>query len=131
MHRRCFYSRLVIETRKRRLQRLEKNANSDISSSSEDGNEHIQDVQYSTLTTNNIFSVLDDDLSGYNEYHDDEDDSVDQSPPLYNGRRLSSMKSMKLLMDLLISDINLDKKNILCLLQLIKFILPQPKKKQQ
>ncbi len=89
-----------------------KNANSDISSSSEDGNEHIQDVQYSTLTTNNIFSVLDDDLSGYNEYHDDEDDSVDQSPPLYNGRRLSSMKSMKLLMDLLISDINLDKKNI-------------------
>jgi hypothetical protein len=141
MYQKPFYSRRVIEKRKRRLRCLEKSSNySDMSCSSEEENNHIQDTQYSTLTTDNIFPIIEDDLSGYDEYHDDghdntetsndiEDDSRDRSPPLYNGSRLStmkSMKSMKLLMDLLISDVNLGKKNILGLLKLIKFILPQP-----
>jgi hypothetical protein len=138
MYRKCFYSRRVVEKRKRRLQRLGKNAHySDISSSSEDENDYIQDTQYTASTTNDTSLVLDDDLCGYNEYHDDEhdntktsndieDDPLDRSPPLYSNSKLSSMKSMKLLLDLLISDINLDKRNMLRLLKLIKFILPQP-----
>jgi hypothetical protein len=117
MYQKPFYSRRVIEKRKRRLRCLEKSSNySDISRSSEEENNHIQDTQYSTLTTDNIFPII-------------EDDSRDRPPPLCNGSRLStmkSMKSMKLLMDLLISDVNLGKKNILGLLKLIKFILPQP-----
>jgi len=138
MYQRSFYSRRVVERRKRRLQRLERNVNDfDISSSSEDENDRVQAAQYSTSTINNNFPIFDNDLSGDKLYHDDEhdntktlndieDDSLDQSPPLFNGSRLSSMKATKLLMDLLISDINLDKRNILRLLKLIKFILPQP-----
>ncbi len=138
MYQKSFYSSRVIEKRKRRLRRLEKRSNySDISSDSEEENQHIQETQYSTSTTSNIFPIITDDLSGYDDYHDDEHDntemlndivgnSCDQSPPLYDGSKLSFMESIKLLMDLFISDVNLDKKNILRLLELIKSILPQP-----
>lgn len=140
MHRNLFYSRRVIEKRKQRLRRSEKRSiHLDISSNSEEENQYIQEQEYSTSTTNNIFPISTDDLSNYDDYYDDEhdnteisngivDDYCDSSPPLYEGSKLSVMKSMKLLMDLLISDANLDKKNILCLLKLIKSILPQPNK---
>jgi hypothetical protein len=138
MYQKSSYSRRVVEKRRRRLRCLEKKSNySDISSGSEEENQYFQETRYSTSTTSNIFPVIKDHLSGYDNYHDDEhdntetsngilDDSCDQSPPLYVGSKLSVMKSMKLLMDLLISDMNLDKKNILRLLKLIRSILPQP-----
>ncbi|CAF1623277.1 unnamed protein product [Rotaria magnacalcarata] len=140
MYRKCYYSRRTIEKRARRLRRLEKNVSySDISSNSEDENDHhVQDTQYSKSTTSNSPLTLDDDEAcDYEAYHDDEhdntkkandiqDDFLDRSPPLYNNSKLSSMKSMKLLMDFLISDVHLDKRNILRLLKLIKFLLPEP-----
>ncbi|CAF1032580.1 unnamed protein product [Adineta steineri] len=142
MYQKTFYSRRVVERRnekrKQRLRRLEKRSNYlEISSDSEEENQHIQETQCSTATTNNIFPTIIDDLSCYNNYHDDEHDNThilnnivdnfnDQSPPLYNDSKLSLKESMKLLMNLLISDINLDKQNILRLLKIIKCILPQP-----
>jgi hypothetical protein len=76
-------------------------------------------------------------LNNYDNYHDDEYDNTDDlngvhydawdhSPPLYNGCRLSIMKSVRMLMDFLISRINLDKQNFINLLKLIKKILPIP-----
>lgn len=137
MYRGSFYSRRVVEKRKRRLRRSEQSSNySDVSSNSEEENDNIQDIQYSTLM-NNIFPTITNDLHDGDDYHDDEYDNTetlndiehdfrDESPPLYDGSTMSTMKAMKLLMDLLISDMNLDKKNILHLLKLIKSILPQP-----
>jgi hypothetical protein len=133
-----FYSRRVIEKRKRRLRRVEQRSNYlGISSDSEEENQHTQETQSSASASNNIFPTVVDDLLNYHDYHDDEHDNTgisndilrnfcDQSPLLYDGSKLSAMESMKLLMDFLISDVNLDKKNIVRLLKLIKSILPQP-----
>jgi hypothetical protein len=76
-------------------------------------------------------------LNNYDNYHDDEHDNAgdlngnhydawDHSPPLYNGCRLSIMKPVRMLMDFLISRINLDKQNFINLLKLIKKILLIP-----
>ena len=137
MYRGSFYSRRVVEKCKRWLRRLEQSSNySDVSSNNEEENDNVQHMQYSA-PTNNIFSTITNDLHDDDDYHDDEYDNTetpsdvehdfrDQSPPLYDGSTISAKKAMKLLMDLLISDVNLDKKNILDLFKLIKFILPQP-----
>ena len=135
---RNFYSRRVIENRKRRLQRAEQRSIFlEISSDSEEENQDTQQTQYTTSATNNIFPTITDNVSDHDDYHNDEHDNTgissnilknfcDQSPPLYDGSKLSAMESIKLLMDFLISDVNLDKGNILRLLRLIKSILPQP-----
>ncbi|CAF1081701.1 unnamed protein product [Rotaria sordida] len=97
----------------------------------------MQDKQHSPSIINDGSSLLDDDACDYQEYHDDEHDDtktaidieycfLDRFPPFYNGCRVFSMKSMKLLMDFLTSDVCLDKQNILCLLKLIKFLLSEP-----
>ena len=136
MYQKPFYSRRVIEKRRRRLRRLEHSSKClDASSNSEEENNGIQEIQHPTLVINNIFPTTTDDSHDYANYHEDEHDNMEapsendcynQSPPLYDGSRLSALKSMKLLMDLLISNMNLDKKTFLSLLELIKSILPQP-----
>ena len=138
MYQKRFCSRRVIEKRKRRLQRLQQSLEClNASSNSEEENNDVQEIQHAAPTIINTFPTTTDDSYShdYANYHEDEYDNMeapsedgcrDQSPPLYDGSRLSALKSMKLLMDLLISDMNLDKKNVLSLLKLIKSILPQP-----
>lgn len=139
MYQKHFYSRRIIEKRDRRWRRIGRVIDySDNSSGSEDENEHYtENIQYSTTTNNNSsFAINNEKLDGQ-EYYDDEHDNtttandiendiLDRSPPLYDGSKLSSMKSTKLLMDFLISNVHLDKRNILRLLKLIKLLLPKP-----
>ncbi|CAF4925855.1 unnamed protein product [Rotaria sp. Silwood1] len=84
--------------------------------------------------TSNDLSAPDDDLNTYENYHDDEHDNTnklndfqdtifDHSPPLYDGCRFSTIKSVKMLINFF-SRINLDKKNTIDLMKLIKLILP-------
>lgn len=138
MHRKSFNSRRVIEKRKRRLRHLEKRTDhSNVSSASEEEVQIHQEIQSPTATTENIFPITTNDLCGDDYYLEDEHDNADipnnigenicdQSPLLYDGCRFSVMESLKLLMNLLISDVNLDKQNISRLLKLIKSLLPQP-----
>jgi len=134
------YSRRVVERRHRRLKRLEKvsyYSDSSSSSSDEDENELFTEFKHSTIATNNIFPTVSDDFISLNDYFADEhdnaqisnentDDCCDKSPPLFAGSTLSVMKSMKLLMNFLATDVNLDKRNVIRLLKLLKSILPQP-----
>lgn len=138
MYRRSHYSRRVIEKRQRRLQRSEKTSNDlDLSSASEDESQAFERTRSSMVTTSNIFPVVIEQLSGYDDYYGDEHDNTGtsndirdnyphQSLPLYDGSKLSVVNAMKSLMDILISDINLDKENVLRLLKFIKSILPEP-----
>ncbi|CAM4955832.1 unnamed protein product [Rotaria socialis] len=76
-------------------------------------------------------------ISAYENYHDDEYDNINelndfqenvlqQSPSLYHGCRFSTVTTLKMLMDFLISRVSLDKSNIINLMKLIKKILPIP-----
>lgn len=140
MNRKTFYSRRVIEKRKRRLRSLERRPYAlDMSSESEEENQLNNAIEKSTTTTTtHVFPTVTNDFIDDENYHDDEHDNIeipnetngngssDQSPPLYDGCRFSVKESIKLLMEFLICDVNLDKKNISRLLKLIKRLLPQP-----
>ncbi|CAF3656548.1 unnamed protein product [Rotaria sp. Silwood1] len=136
MHKKQFYSRRVVNRRQRRLKKLEKQENY-LNSSSENDNEdynvnqHIYDIN--SMTSNDL-SALHDDLNTYKNYHDDEHDNTnklndfqdtifDHSPPLYDGCRFSTIKSVKMLINFFCR-INLDKQNTINLMKLIKLILP-------
>ena len=133
-----YFSQRVLNRRERKLQKSKKQQNdldsfSESDSENNNVNQHVHDVN---PITSNILSALDDDLNTYENYHDDEHDNtnklndfqhntLDYSPPLYNGCRFSTIESVKMLINFF-SRINLDKQNIISLLKLIKSILPNP-----
>jgi hypothetical protein len=132
MYKKYFYSRRVIDRRIRRLQKSEKSSNFlDSSSESDDEYHRINQHDQNTNTINhNSSSEFQENLNNYDNYHDDEYDNTDDlngvhydawdhSLPLYNGCRLSIMILVRMLMDFLISRINLDKQNFINLLKLI------------
>jgi hypothetical protein len=132
MYKKYFYSRRVIDRRIRRLQKSEKSSNFlDSSSESDDEYDRINQHDQNTNTINhNSSSEFQENLNNYDNYHDDEYDNTDDlngvhydawdhSLPLYNGCRLSIMILVRMLMDFLISRINLDKQNFINLLKLI------------
>ncbi|CAF1323831.1 unnamed protein product [Rotaria sordida] len=136
MYKKQFYSRRVVNRRQRRLNKLEKQENYLNSSSESDNedynvNQHVYNIN--SITSNDLLA-LDDDLNTHENYHDDEHDNTnklndfqdtifDHSPPLYNGCRFSTIKSVKMLINFF-SRINLDKTNTINLMKLIKLILP-------
>ncbi|CAF2099218.1 unnamed protein product [Rotaria magnacalcarata] len=149
MYKKCFYSRRVIYRRKRRLQKIDydrnystsSSASSSSSSSSSDSGHETYDVnqygQNAQSIASDIMTASNKEISAYENYHDDEYDNINilndlqenalqQSPPLYDGCRFSTIKTVKMLMDFLISRVSLDKSNIINLMKLIKMILPVP-----
>ncbi|CAM4979097.1 unnamed protein product [Rotaria socialis] len=143
MYKKSFYSRRVILRRKRRLRKLDYNRNYSISLSSslsDNGNEAYnvsQYVQNAQAISSNIMTASNEEISAYENYHDDEYDNINelndfqenvlqQSPSLYHGCRFSTVTTLKMLMDFLISRVSLDKSNIINLMKLIKKILPIP-----
>lgn len=131
-----FYSRRAINRRQRRLNQLEKEKNYlDCSSETDHEESHVSQNKCNLSSmTSNILSAFDDDNGAYENYHDDEHDNTnelndfqdnpfDHSPPLYDGCRFSTIKSIKMLLEFF-SRINLDKLNTISLLKLIKNILP-------
>jgi hypothetical protein len=112
MYKKHFYSRRVIDRHIRHLQKLGKSSNFlDSSSGSDDEYHRINQHDQNTNTINhNSPSEFQENLNNYDNYHDDEYDNTDDlngvhyvawdhSPPLYNGCRLSIMKSVRMLMD--------------------------------
>lgn len=134
MHNKRFVSRRVVNQRQRRLKRLEKqqiyfNCSNESDSENYDVNQDIHNIKSSST-----LSALDNDSKTYTNYHEDEHDNTnkfnefqenafDHSPPLFNGCRLSTLKSIKMFLNFF-SKINLDKSSTINLLKLIKLILP-------
>ncbi|CAF3329002.1 unnamed protein product [Rotaria socialis] len=141
MYKKKFYSRRVVDRRHKRLHKSKNHKNYIQSSSSNDDTDcpiddfkefkHLIDTSipsmiYKDFNTNQAY---DDDVhDNTNELNDFVDNSTDYSSPLYRGCKYSTKKSTKMLLDFLISQIHLDKKNIIGLIKLIKLLLPIPNK---
>ncbi|CAF4838892.1 unnamed protein product [Rotaria socialis] len=141
MYKKTFYSRRVVDRRHKRLHKSKNHKNYIQSSSSNDDTDcpiddfkefkHLIDTSipsmiYKDFNTNQAY---DDDVhDNTNELNDFVDNSTDYSSPLYRGCKYSTKKSTKMLLDFLISQIHLDKKNIIGLIKLIKLLLPIPNK---
>ncbi|CAF4619308.1 unnamed protein product, partial [Rotaria socialis] len=84
MYKKSFYSRRVILRRKRRLRKLDYNRNYSISLSSslsDNGNEAYnvsQYVQNAQAISSNIMTASNEEISAYENYHEDEYDNINE-----------------------------------------------------